>query len=156
MSKFNVGDKVHPDGDSSTIKTIAAVEERRGGTVYRLKYPDGHVGDAIWFTSELILVEKRKRTWDTLEHGDMLLADFGDITKEEHKVIEVFPRSVIVQKIDSFYTHHPSIRTIADLKQSKHIWSIKGTEEPEKLTELTLDEIAKKFKVDVSKLRIKE
>lgn len=80
--------------------------------------------------------------------GDILV-DKGGM---ERKVLDVFPNTLVLSECDDFddifdlYTYS---------KIEKYGYKLKDSEE-EDLTELTLEEVAKKFKIDVNKLRIKE
>lgn len=82
------------------------------------------------------------------KQGDILVDEDGD----KRKVLCVCGEVYIFSAYNNFDIFGGSYtqKGLDDLGYKIYI------EEPEELTELTLEEIAKKFKVDVSKLRIKE
>jgi hypothetical protein len=139
---FKVGDKVEfivnyslscQKGTKATV-TEVDVDIITGVT-------DTENGFSCW-PSRLKHIEK---TWDTLEAGDMITT----ANIEPREVYDVLPNTVI------FRSHNGEtiIRTKKWLQGAG--WTIKGAEE-DTPTELTLEEIAKRFNVPVDKLRIKD
>lgn len=100
-----------------------------------------------WFIeSDLQAVE---RTLDDLEVGDILVN--GD---EERKVLGLLESLIFTSDNIDFDSASSTVWTVKQLKI--HGWSLKQEEQPEDTTEISIQEIADKFNIDVDKLRIKE
>ena len=81
------------------------------------------------------------------EVGDILVDEIGN----EYKVLEVFPHTCMLgsnTNFDNMYSIS-SYATYTELKE--HGYKLKNSKE-EDVTELTLEDVAKKFKIDIDKL----
>lgn len=91
------------------------------------------------------------KTWDTLEPGDHLTLGMT-LHQQHYKVIDVLPNSAIIQYMGPGGKETDlMVRELALFKENPQ-WSIRG----EQKVTLTLNEIADKFNINVSNLRIKE
>lgn len=142
MTKFKVGDRVRLTKDCNPSK--------KGDVVTILSY-DSNSG--CWNTSDNSMhgerhLELATPSWDNLQVGDIILSDFGSEAKVLAVIGDVFLRSSWddFDIVGYWYT----------TKQAQgYDCTLKGSED-EDTVEVTLEEVAKKFKVDITKIRIKE
>ena len=130
-------------------KTLEVESVYYGGDV-RTKQ-DGSNKDThwIWYKNwlELYTEPSKEITWDTLKWKDVVINEDGD----ERIVLDVRNDLVDLSYDDDFDTHGS---TFHKKELQKYGYTIKQPT-PEKL-ELTLDQVAEKFGVDVTNIKIKE
>lgn len=151
MSKYKVGDKVRrvfKDSIGAEIHVITSVDE---GSTYPYTLDDYVIAGVHFKDSELKRAEK---TWDTLEIDDVIYLKHN---KTKYRVLDVMKNTFIAinsrAPLTTGIERTPFVGRKDAWKASG--WKIEGADE-DKTTELTLEEIAKKFKIPVDKLRIKD
>lgn len=145
-NKFKLGDKVKIKNNSDKqIHTITSISKTNIAFPYEISGKT-----ARWSNYELELVTEK--TWDTLEVGDELKIKSQYRDEEVNRVLAVCGETVA---LSTSTNHHAfsSWWTKEELIACKYM--IVGAEE-ENATELTLEEIAKKFKIPLDQLRIKD
>ena len=153
MSKFKAGDMV-----KVLESTSGTFEERKlVGKVckihaydpeydYSYPYKVWNEDESEWFQFKESQLELATKSWDTLQVGDVLVEG-----GEEQTVLAVIGGVVALSEV-SEQEMLDSWRSKKSLQESGY--TIKAAEED--ITELTLEQIAKKFKLPVEKLRIKD
>lgn len=143
MSKFKVGDrvKVTLKDDSNYGATVEIKTDYRDGTVAVKFLSDAPNPYHDVYREEYL----GSHSLDTLSEGDVIVSEAGI----ERNVTGVAGRVVFMENSNG---HSYDWQTIKELKDND--WTVK--QPAEDVTELTLEQVAKLAKVDVSKLRIKE
>lgn len=95
-------------------------------------------------------LEEFPKTLSTLQPGDIIY-EAGRANREREVVLANSEYVVTKDIYDG--TNDPRLRTVSCLEEGNY--KIKGHEEPV-ITELTLEDIAKKFNINVENVRIKE
>ena len=165
MNKFKIGDKVKvkenfweiESDDVSTAdemkklvgRTLEVESVDSDGDVYTKQ--DDSKDDTEWSWDknwlELYTEPSKEITWDTLKWKDVVV----DENSDERMVLLVVNDLVFISKYTNFDTHSVT-RHKKELQDMGY--TIKQST-PEKL-ELTLDQIAEKFGVDVTNIKIKK
>ena len=161
MNKFKVGDKIKVKENFWEIKGNAGINDyikKLAGRTLEVEslYKNGDVrtkeddskDDTVWAWDEnWVELYNTIITWDNLKWKDVVIDDGGD----ERMVLDVRNDLLDLSYFDDF-DHHATIMTKQELQNRSY--TIKQPT-PEKL-ELTLDQIAEKFGVDVTNIKIKE
>lgn len=143
---FKVGQKARYIGDGHTFidwfpnVTITYI---RGNEIY---FKDQSGNPYVGISTEL---EPLTKSWDTLEKGDILVDSDGD----KRQVLAVLEDIVFFSAYDGFDITggYETKQTLQDEGNT-----IEDTPPEDNTVELTLSEVAKKFKIDITKLRIKD
>ena len=160
MNKFKVGDKIIVKENFWEIKSdIDATDNRKklAGRTLEVEYIDsyGYVytkqddsnDDTVWgWDKNWLELYNPTITWDTLKWKDVLVTEVG-----ERMVLGVLNDLVFLSSYNDFNVTS-SFYTKKELQ--KYGYTIKQPT-PEKL-ELTLDQVAEKFGVDVTNIKIKK
>lgn len=102
-------------------------------------------------TSPCTNIRLYKKTLDDLEQGDIVVNEYG-----RRKVLGVCGKAYLLSVCDDFESFGRAL-TIKDLKDSCYTLVTDEVEEKEEeVLELTLQDIADKFEVDVKTIKIKE
>lgn len=147
-------------GDEVEIDDIWWSVEDIGDNSVSLR--DGRYSHFQSYRTEITGYRPKKRTLETLEVGDYVEVDNGYIRRILMAQGEGEYRTY---NLSNFHdrTHEDSLSTCRELKQPLSFKTAFELEEegytpytPDEETTLTMDEVAKKFGVDVNKLRIKK
>ena len=167
MNKFKIGDKVKIKEKfweiGSSIPFHPSVKKLAGRTLeVKSVYDTGYVftkqddsnDDTMWYWSkdwvELYIEPSKEITWDTLKWKDVLVDEDGG----ERMVLLIANDLVFISNYTNFDTHSVT-RHKKELQDMGYKLKQPTPTPPEKL-ELTLDQIAKKFGVDVTNIKIKK
>ncbi|WP_154100356.1 hypothetical protein [Rhodococcus sp. YH3-3] len=158
-TKFQVGQKVR-------CITPRDPQESRGGagwtfgrvfTIARVSSNNWSESDTVYYndtdgngvySGHLELVRSVK-TFDNLEVGDLIEAEFG----QTKMVIDVFPNSAALSKADDLDVVD-ALWSVAELKARG--WTVKQDTPPEEITELSIAELEKRLDLTAGTLRVKK
>lgn len=153
VSKFKVGDIVTGTRGGQVLsrgRTAEIIEVTDSG--YHVKAmgenpANSHPGQT-WYDSELKLVKEYKKSMDNLQQGDVLVSDnsYKDDLVFQGKIGDMF--GFIEDDSDS------TAVWLSKTELENSGYKLKDAESEQ--TEVTLEEIADKFGIDVKELRIKE
>lgn len=145
--KFKVGDKIEPkDGKWSCGKAMvynadyAVIKETYSSSYKYHIYKNGTIIDTCWGCQDESNSKLMEKTMEDLQKGDVIVVNSNEYTIIERLGDIVFTASA----------YGTAVRSITELKERG--FTIKQ-QEP---TELTMQEVADKFGVDASKLKIKK
>jgi len=167
MNKFKIGDKVKVkenfweiESGMSTLdsmkklagRTLEVGSAESNGNVFTKQ--DDSNDDTSWYWDkdwlELYTEPSKEITWETLKWKDVVFDEDGD----ERMVLDVRNDLVDISYRTNFMTHH---NTYHKQELQKFGYTIKqATPTPPEKLELTLDQIAEKFGVDVTNIKIKK